>query len=38
MQVAGWTAGDTGSKLEEPDYMSLGGPWVDGVAPEERKK
>ena len=38
MQVAGWKAGDTGSKLEEPDYMALGGPWVDGVAPEERKK
>ena len=36
--VAGWTGGDTGSKLEEPDYMALGGPWVDGVPPEERKK
>jgi predicted dehydrogenase len=38
MQVAGWKGGDIGSTLEEPDYMALGGPWVDGVAPEDRKK
>ena len=28
--IPGWTAGDHGSLLEEPDYMSLGGPWVNG--------
>ena len=33
-----WKGGDIGSTLEEPDYMALGGPWVDGVAPEDRKK
>ncbi len=37
-QVPGWKGGDIGSTLEEPDYMALGGPWVDGVAPEDRKK
>lgn len=36
LHVAGWRAGDTGSLLQSPDYMSLAGPWVGGVAPEER--
>jgi len=31
--IAGWRAGDYGSLLEEPDYMSLGGPWKDGNPP-----
>jgi hypothetical protein len=34
--IAGWKAGDTGSLLEEPDYMKLAGPWIDGIAPEKR--
>ena len=33
--IAGWKAGDAGSLLEEPEYMKLGGPWVNGKAPEE---
>ena len=32
--VAGWKAGDHGSILEEPDYMSLAGPWIDGKPPK----
>ncbi|QDT03379.1 Inositol 2-dehydrogenase [Rubripirellula lacrimiformis] len=31
--IAGWKAGDTGSTLEEPDYMKLAGPWIDGKDP-----
>jgi predicted dehydrogenase len=31
--IAGWEGGDTGSVLEEPDYMKLAGPWVDGKEP-----
>lgn len=31
--IAGWNAGDLGSVLEEPDYMKLAGPWVDGKDP-----
>jgi len=31
--IPGWEAGDYGSTLEEPKYMSLGGPWVDGNPP-----
>jgi predicted dehydrogenase len=34
--VPGWQAGDLGSLLVTPKYMNLGGPWVDGVAPEDR--
>lgn len=33
--IAGWSAGDKGSLLEEPEYMKLAGPWVNGKAPEE---
>lgn len=32
--IPGWKAGDYGSTLDEPDYMRLGGPWVDGKPPE----
>jgi hypothetical protein len=32
--IAGWKGGDTGSVLEEPDYMKLAGPWVDGKEPK----
>ncbi|MFK8110579.1 MAG: Gfo/Idh/MocA family protein [Rubripirellula sp.] len=31
--IAGWKAGDQGSTLEEPEYMKLAGPWVDGKEP-----
>ncbi len=31
--ISGWKAGDTGSVLEEPDYMKLAGPWIDGQEP-----
>lgn len=31
--IAGWKAGDYGSVLEEPAYMALGGPWIDGKPP-----
>ena len=31
--IPGWSAGDVGSKLEEPDYMKLAGPWIDGNDP-----
>jgi predicted dehydrogenase len=33
--IAGWTAGDHGSVLEEPEYMKLAGPWVGGKPPED---
>jgi predicted dehydrogenase len=32
-QVIGWRAGDTGSFLEPPEYMKLGGPWLNGKDP-----
>jgi len=31
--VAGWHAGDKGSKLIPKDYQKLAGPWVDGKPP-----
>lgn len=31
--IAGWKAGDYGSRLTEPEYMALGGPWKDGNPP-----
>ena len=34
--IPGWKAGDYGSVLEEPDYMKLGGQWVDGQPPSTR--
>ena len=36
-QIPGWNAGSEGSTLEDPDYMSLAGPWVDGKDPGDRK-
>jgi predicted dehydrogenase len=35
-QIPGWTAGDTGSLLKDPDYMKLAGPWVDGKDPASK--
>jgi predicted dehydrogenase len=32
--IPGWKAGDYGSTLEEPDYMSLAGPWINGQPPK----
>ena len=32
--IPGWKAGDFGSKLIEPEYMNLAGPWVDGKEPK----
>ena len=34
--VPGWRAGERGSRLETLDHMRLGGPWIDGKAPESR--
>ena len=31
--VPGWKAGDTGSLLQPPEYMTLAGPWIDGKDP-----
>lgn len=31
--IAGWTAGDTGSKLYPREYQKLAGPWGNGVDP-----
>jgi predicted dehydrogenase len=32
-QVAGWTGGDSGSRLEPPDYQRLEGAWTNGQDP-----
>lgn len=32
--IPGWKAGDKGSLLEEPSYMALAGPWIDGKPPK----
>jgi predicted dehydrogenase len=34
--IPGWTAGDTGSLLREPEYMNLAGPWIDGKDPASK--
>ena len=34
--IPGWSAGDTGSTLTEPDHMKLAGPWINGEPPENR--
>jgi predicted dehydrogenase len=34
--IPGWNAGDHGSVLEEPEYMALAGPWVDGQPPRSQ--
>ena len=36
--IAGWNAGDKGSKLVEPDYQYMEGPWVNGKDPAEGKE
>jgi predicted dehydrogenase len=33
VHIPGWKAGDHGSTLEEPAYMALGGPWINGEPP-----
>lgn len=33
--IPGWAAGDFGSKLNDPEYMHFGGPWIDGKDPSE---
>ncbi len=35
--IKGWSAGDLGSVLEEPEHMKLAGPWVDGKPPEDQQ-
>jgi predicted dehydrogenase len=32
-QITGWSAGNTGSVLEPPEYMKLAGPWTNGKDP-----
>ncbi len=34
--IPGWNAGDTGSKIDDPEYMSLAGPWIDGKDPGQK--
>ncbi len=31
--IPGWRAGETGSTLDEPSWMALAGPWIDGQPP-----
>lgn len=31
--IPGWKGGETGSVLEEPEYMALAGPWINGQPP-----
>ncbi|MDZ4853070.1 MAG: Gfo/Idh/MocA family oxidoreductase [Pirellulaceae bacterium] len=31
--IPGWAGGDTGSLLNDPEWMSLAGPWADGKDP-----
>ena len=31
--IAGWSAGDKGSELHDPEYQHLEGPWIDGKDP-----
>ena len=37
-QVPGWKAGDYGSKLRPPEWMSLAGPWSGDQPPEQLPK
>ena len=34
--IPGWTAGDSGSLLKDPEYMNLAGPWIDGKDPSTK--
>ena len=36
--IPGWKGGDIGSKLEEPKYMDLAGPWINGEPPTPSSK
>ena len=36
--IPGWSAGDAGSTLTEPEYMKLAGPWVDGKEPAMKEE
>ena len=31
--IPGWKAGDYGSKMQDPEWMKLAGPWIDGRPP-----
>lgn len=33
VHIAGWSAGDAGSSLVDPDWQKLEGPWKDGIDP-----
>ncbi len=35
-QIAGWSAGDKGSKLIPQEYQRLEGPWIDGIDPASK--
>ncbi|WP_437205996.1 Gfo/Idh/MocA family protein [Planctomicrobium sp. SH664] len=35
VHIPGWKAGDYGSTIVDPPYMSLAGPWVNGKPPEK---
>jgi predicted dehydrogenase len=35
--IIGWKGGDTGSKLNPPEYMDLAGPWTGGQDPAQKK-
>jgi hypothetical protein len=35
--IAGWKAGDTGSKLYPREYQKLAGPWINGQDPAGKK-
>ncbi|MEL7266352.1 MAG: gfo/Idh/MocA family oxidoreductase, partial [Planctomycetota bacterium] len=35
LHIPGWTAGDFGSRLDEPEYMKNAGPWIDGKDPAD---
>jgi len=34
VHIPGWTAGTKGSTLDEPNFMKLAGPWINGKPPE----
>jgi len=34
-QIIGWQGGESGSVVVPPDYMKLGGPWINGQDPSE---
>ena len=36
LHIPGWKAGDYGSTLKNPEYMKLGGPWINGKEPTNK--